>query len=125
MLSPTLNPATHLPPSPGAQFNFAQHLIELNALRPHKAAYIDDAGTLSYAQLSERLRRLGRLRALPRRGRGRRLRDLPQAGLAEAQLGDQGASPLVHVLSGLERHERHRHAPEPGMDERRERLAPE
>lgn len=46
------------PPAPPARFNFAQHLIEVNALRPHKTAYIDDAGSLSYAQLAERLRRL-------------------------------------------------------------------
>ena len=44
-------------PPPGPRFNFAQHLIERNALRPDKAAYIDDHGTLSYGELSRRVRR--------------------------------------------------------------------
>ena len=43
--------------APGTSFNFAQHLIELNALRPNKTAFIDDAGALSYGQLCERVRR--------------------------------------------------------------------
>jgi benzoate-CoA ligase len=48
-----------------AAFNFAQHLIELNAGHPQKTAFIDDAGTLSYGDLAARLRRLGAgLRAL-------------------------------------------------------------
>ena len=48
-----------------ARFNFAQHLIELNAGRADKAAFVDDSGTLSYGALAERLRRLGAgLRAL-------------------------------------------------------------
>jgi len=58
MLNPTLNPAPQLPPAPGERFNFAQHLIEVNALRPNKTAYIDDVGRTSYGQLAERLRRL-------------------------------------------------------------------
>ncbi len=57
MFNPT-HPASPPPPAPGAHFNFAQHLIEVNALRPNKPAYIDDAGTLSYGQLAERVRRL-------------------------------------------------------------------
>ncbi len=57
MLSP--NPHTGgQPPAPGAAFNFAQHLIDVNALRPAKTAYIDDVGTLSYGQLAERVRRM-------------------------------------------------------------------
>jgi benzoate-CoA ligase len=44
--------------APGARFNFAQHLIELNASRGDKLAYVDDAGSLSYAALAERIRRL-------------------------------------------------------------------
>lgn len=44
--------------APGARFNFAQHLIECNAARPGKTAYIDDSGTLSYGELAERIRRL-------------------------------------------------------------------
>jgi len=40
------------------RFNFAQHLIECNAARPDKAAFIDDLGALSYGELEQRLRRL-------------------------------------------------------------------
>jgi len=40
-----------------ARFNFAQHLIELNQGRPAKIAYIDDRGSLTYAELAERIRR--------------------------------------------------------------------
>ena len=55
---------TALPPSasmrspPGEHFNFAQHLIERNVARPAKTAYVDDLGTLTYAALGERIRRL-------------------------------------------------------------------
>ena len=44
--------------APGPRFNFAQHLIEVNAGRGAKLAYIDDHGSLSYAALAERVRRL-------------------------------------------------------------------
>jgi benzoate-CoA ligase len=49
----------HEPPvrAPGARFNFAQHLIERNAERPAKTAYIDDQGELAYGELAERIRR--------------------------------------------------------------------
>ena len=50
------NPAQVQPP--GAHFNFAQHLIERNAQRAGKIAYIDDHGALSYGELGERIRRL-------------------------------------------------------------------
>ncbi|WP_137895696.1 benzoate-CoA ligase family protein [Ramlibacter sp. 2FC] len=54
-----------LPPPPPAQFNFAQHLIERNAGRGAKAAFVDDLGTLSYTQLEDRVRHLAAgLRAL-------------------------------------------------------------
>lgn len=43
---------------PSAHFNFAQHLIGRNLGRPDRAAYIDDHGSLSYGELSERIRRL-------------------------------------------------------------------
>ena len=43
--------------APGTPFNFAQHLIALNAVRPTKAAYIDDDGWLSYGDLADRIRR--------------------------------------------------------------------
>ena len=52
---PNPTPAVEAPP---AQFNFAQHLIETNAGRADKTAFIDDAGTLSYGALAERVRRL-------------------------------------------------------------------
>ena len=39
-------------------FNFAQHLIGLNAGHPSKTAYIDDHGSLSYGELSLRIRKL-------------------------------------------------------------------
>ena len=43
---------------PGETFNFAQHLLALNAGRAGKAAFIDDLGTLSYGDLAVRVRRL-------------------------------------------------------------------
>ena len=49
--------AISVPPL-GAQFNFAAHLIALNAGRPGKTAYIDDAGTLSYGELADRVQRM-------------------------------------------------------------------
>jgi len=51
--------------APPAQFNFASHLFRLNDVRPDKAAYIDDAGVTTYAQLEDRARRFaGALRSL-------------------------------------------------------------
>jgi benzoate-CoA ligase len=44
--------------APPEAFNFAQHLLALNSGRAHKAAFIDDAGTLSYGQLDQRVRRM-------------------------------------------------------------------
>src|SRR5881392_2977866 len=38
------------------QFNFAHHLLELNAGRAGKAAYIDDHEELSYGELDRRVR---------------------------------------------------------------------
>ncbi len=46
-------------PALGAHFNFAQHLIERNAHRSSKAAYIDDQGSTSYGELAESIRRAG------------------------------------------------------------------
>ncbi len=43
---------------PPDRFNFAQHLLALNAGRAAKAAFIDDAGTLSYGELDLRARRM-------------------------------------------------------------------
>jgi benzoate-CoA ligase len=42
---------------PPDTFNFAQHLIELNQGRGDKTVYTDDHGSLTYAQLFERVRR--------------------------------------------------------------------
>ena len=50
----TATRATYAPPE---RFNFAQHLIGLNAARPEKIAYVDDLGTLSYGLLADRIRR--------------------------------------------------------------------
>jgi benzoate-CoA ligase len=51
----------HIPegvqPPPDA-FNFARHLLEANAGRAHKTAFIDDVGALTYGALDERVRRL-------------------------------------------------------------------
>jgi benzoate-CoA ligase len=38
-------------------FNFAAYLLQANAARPGKAAFVDDAGVLSYGALDERVRR--------------------------------------------------------------------
>ncbi len=45
------------PPLP-ARFNFAQHLLECNAGRAEKLAYIDDFGALSYGELALRVRQV-------------------------------------------------------------------
>ena len=51
--------------SPPEAFNFAAHLLALNAQRPGKAAFVDDQGTLSYGALDDRVRRVATgLRAL-------------------------------------------------------------
>jgi benzoate-CoA ligase len=47
-----------LPPAPPAAFNFAQHLIERNAGRTARTAYVDDHGRLTYGELAERVRRM-------------------------------------------------------------------
>ncbi len=51
--------------APPERFNYADHLLTLNAGRPDKVAFIDDGGQLRYGELSERARRLAAgLRAL-------------------------------------------------------------
>jgi benzoate-CoA ligase len=50
--------STRLPSPPPAEFNFAQHLIRLNAGRADKTALIDDHGQLSYGELAEKVRRM-------------------------------------------------------------------
>ena len=43
--------------APPERFNFARHLLEVNAGRGERPAYIDDLGVLDYGQLAERIRR--------------------------------------------------------------------
>jgi benzoate-CoA ligase len=50
--------ATAHVPSPPESFNFAAHLLALNADRPGKPAFVDDAGSLNYWELETRIRRL-------------------------------------------------------------------
>ncbi len=45
------------PTAPPERFNFAAHVLALNAGRAGKAAYIDDAGSLSYGELADRVQR--------------------------------------------------------------------
>lgn len=49
---------TPLPPSPPAEYNFAQDLIRRNAQRADKLALVDDWGQLTYGELAERVRRM-------------------------------------------------------------------
>jgi benzoate-CoA ligase len=51
--APSTTPSVVLP---GATFNFAQHLVDINQQRAAKAAYIDDQGSLSYGDLALRIR---------------------------------------------------------------------
>ena len=44
--------------APPEQFNFAQFLLERNAERANRPAFIDDQGTLNYGDLSQRVRRM-------------------------------------------------------------------
>ena len=45
-------------PVQDGRFNFAQHLLGLNAARSDKLAYVDDHGRLTFGQLDERVRRM-------------------------------------------------------------------
>jgi len=45
-------------PAPGPRFNIADHLLQANAGRAAKAAFVDDQGTLTYADLADRVRRM-------------------------------------------------------------------
>ncbi len=51
---------------PPEAFNFAAHLLDANAGRPAKAAFIDDVGMVTYGELEERVRRFAA--ALKERG---------------------------------------------------------
>jgi len=64
-MTPTPSPTAPAVPAQGERFNFAQHLLERNAGRPAKTAFIDEHGSLTYGSLDERVRRLAAgLRAL-------------------------------------------------------------
>ncbi|MEO8280672.1 MAG: benzoate-CoA ligase family protein [Ideonella sp.] len=43
---------------PGARFNIAQHLLCANETRAAKPAFIDDAGSMTFGELDERVRRV-------------------------------------------------------------------
>ncbi len=45
-------------PAPPEMFNFARHILETNADRAIKVAFVDDAGALTYGALDDRARRL-------------------------------------------------------------------
>ena len=49
--------ASEVPP-PGERFNLAAHLLDANAARPDKLAFVDDVGALRYGALADRVRRL-------------------------------------------------------------------
>ena len=50
---------------PGERFNFARHLLQANAGRAGRTAFVDDHGTLSYGDLDQRVRAVAAgLRAL-------------------------------------------------------------
>ena len=53
--TPAIEPAVA---APAARFNIAQHLLEANAGRPDKAAFVDDLGALSYGELDHRIRQM-------------------------------------------------------------------
>lgn len=51
--------------APPEVFNYAQHLLDLNASRPGKTAFVDDISSLTYGQLEDRVRQTAAaLRAL-------------------------------------------------------------
>jgi benzoate-CoA ligase len=59
------DPVAETTKAPPQRFNFTQHLIEQNAARAVRPAYIDDVATLSYGELAEQVRRFADgLRAL-------------------------------------------------------------
>ncbi len=62
MTAPTHGRAT----PPPERFNFAAHLIERNAMRADKLAYVDDQGSMTYVELADRVRRFAA--ALPTLG---------------------------------------------------------
>jgi benzoate-CoA ligase len=64
-MSPQPSRTADTVPAPPDAFNFAEHLLALNAARAGNPAFIDDQGRLTYGELDERTRRLAAgLRAL-------------------------------------------------------------
>ncbi|MFM7705472.1 MAG: AMP-binding protein, partial [Rubrivivax sp.] len=53
-----MNTSTPEVAAPPARFNFAEHLLQANIGRPAKAAFVDDAGTLSFGELQQRVLRV-------------------------------------------------------------------
>ena len=51
-----LNPPADVPAPPEA-FNFAQHLLTRNAGHPSRTAFVDDAESITYGELEDRVRR--------------------------------------------------------------------
>lgn len=45
-------------PAPEGRFNFAQYLLECNQQRAGKTAYIDDQGSLTYAELADQIQHM-------------------------------------------------------------------
>ena len=58
MQHPDITPPWERPGGGVPRFNFAQYLIDCNASRPDKTAFVDDHGSLSYADLALRVRRM-------------------------------------------------------------------
>ena len=52
-----MSPESTRAAAPPERFNFARHLIDLNAARSARTAYVDDAGRLSYGELADAVRR--------------------------------------------------------------------
>ena len=52
-----MSPESKRASAPPERFNFAQHLIALNAARSGRTAYVDDAGRLTYGELADAVRR--------------------------------------------------------------------
>ena len=44
---------------PSTKFNFARHLLEVNALRPQSVAFVDDQALIRYGELGVRIKRFG------------------------------------------------------------------
>ncbi|MFM7532334.1 MAG: benzoate-CoA ligase family protein [Rubrivivax sp.] len=53
-----MNTSTPEVAAPPARFSFAEHLLQANIGRPAKAAFVDDAGTLSFGELQQRVLRV-------------------------------------------------------------------